>query len=181
MKANLAATSTSSSWESLHKLTHLDLGSLSHYSKQILVCLFVFSLSVWMGNVRVLPSSGLSTNVLWSLDLGLGWATQGQSETWPEVTTALRWSSFQQVLPCRGLWVTAGFLVTSWTKTLFAWSLRLAGLYCNSKRRTGGSKLIPFYNYGESCASRNTQNLRISLALICTSSDWLSFPYSICK
>ena len=49
--------------------------------------------SDWMARVCELSFSGLSTDGLWGLSLGFGWASQGQSETCPEATLALSWLS----------------------------------------------------------------------------------------
>ncbi|XP_028988586.1 uncharacterized protein si:ch211-188c16.1 isoform X2 [Betta splendens] len=47
------------------------------------------ALSDWMGGICELPSSDLSTNILWSLNLGFDWGTLGQSVTFPGAAPVL--------------------------------------------------------------------------------------------
>ena len=75
-----------STWVSLYKLCTPGFGRFP-----ILPIRSSQDSSDWLGNVCDLPSSGLSTDVLWGLSLGFSWTTQRQSEICPEATPPLSW------------------------------------------------------------------------------------------
>ena len=57
----------------------------------ILLCRSSQAISGYMDTIAAQLFSGLSRDVRSGLKTGSGWATQGHSETCPEVTPALSW------------------------------------------------------------------------------------------